>query len=537
MRISGKWILLALCLLISPPLTRTPIPQPALRAPAVLAAALPASDMTICGGIKSASGVRRWENAPVVAGARFPNVAALAALGDRPVIIYGAKLSGQQFNGVDLSNICFEESDLSRTDWRGASARGVATGRSNLSNAVMTGASLRAAVFSETQLDGTDASEADLAGARLEGGSFDGLDLRRARMHGFQLYCGVLVGDPECSTAWKHGVDARGADLTRAEFNAFRTDDWNFKGALIDRTVVQFFQIKAFGTAVAKGPVILENSGDERSMRIRLTPAEWRQLVVSNWIDGPDFACSQGRSVAERSICGSETLPWIDRQLGRVYRDALANGTATVRAQRHWLARRDTCVAKPEAGLVRELCFIDAYNQRLDELRGSLPVRTSFQPGEEQFFISSELAPPTAFERTALYGRIFPVLVATADAKLFVRAVGRNRIRAGAEAFGSNGHTCSLDEPVLDVDRTSGLFGAQHSKDWLSRTPSPQREDLVKFVGEEAWIGPQDRGGWLLGEFAGCGVRAGFGEMTRITIPASQHRAIAKRARALLANA
>lgn len=534
MRIFGKLIVLTPCLLLGlSPLMRAPVVEGAPGKSAARPAALPTADETGCGFIQSAAGARRWAKAEVISGARISNAAALARMGDRPVIIYGAKLSGQRLAGARLSDVCFERSDLSRTDWRGVSARGVGAVQSNLRDAVMTGAGLQEAVFSDTQLDGVDASQANLAGARIAGGSLDGLGLRGARMRGFRLYCGLMVGDNECS--WPNrGIDARDTDLTHAGFDVFGLENWDFGGALIDRTVVQFRQIQAFGSAAAKGPVILQSSGHDRSTGVRLTPAEWRQLLASDWTNGPDFPCGGARSVVERSICGSETLHWVDRQLGRVYRDALVSRTTTIGAQRRWLARRDDCAGKPDARFDRESCIMDAYNERLDDLRESLPVRSSFHPGEERFFISSEMVPPPAFRRTALYSRIFPILVATANTKLFVRAVGRDRVLAGAEAFGSNGHMCTLGGAVLDFDRSNGRFGARHSKDWLSRNPMPVREDLLKFVGEAAWVGPPDRGGWLSGEYAGCGARAGFSEMTRIPIPKSQRSAIANRGRALL---
>lgn len=522
MRIYWKWTVLAVCLLVGPSLTPAPIVETAgIKKFTLAEVILPRGTGTTCRFVSSASGVRRWENADVIPGAQVPDIATLAKLSERPIIVYQARLAGQRLAGATLSNVCFEEGDLSRTDWRGVSARGVKVFRSNLRDAMMAGASLQEAMFSNSQLDGADASGADLTGARIEGGSVDGLSLRKARMRGFQLHCGLLSGYDNCDWPETRGVDARGADLTRARFEVYRADDWNFAGARIDRTVVQFLQLKRFAAAIVKGPIILESSGYENDVRVRLNPAEWRQLLSSDWTNGPGFACAKARSVVERSICRSDSLPEIDRELARVYRDARANGTTTIGAQRRWLDRRDSCSAKPEADYARDSCISTAYHERVDELRKSLPVVSKFEPGEERLFISSEMVPPPAFARTALYPRIFPILIATASTRLFVRAIGAVRIRATGEAFGGNGHLCSLSPTLLDFSAASGSFGVRHGGD--------PREEVLKFSGEEAMIGPPDGDGRSLSDVM-CGARAGFDKMAQVTIPASQRSDVAKMA-------
>lgn len=535
MRIPWKIAALATCLCIGTPPMPTPL-ETAPRQSAAVRPALPQASETGCGRIVSASGIRRWEQATVVPGAQIAGAAALAKLRGRPTIVHEARLAGQRLTGAALSDICFEGGDLSRTDWRGISARGVALSGSNLTGARMADAVLQEAQFFAAQLDGVDAPRADLTRARIEGGSFDGLDLHHARMRGFHLSCSLVSGAGECSWPGDAGVDARGADLSHARFDLINADDWRFDGARIDHTAVQLLQLKAFSAAVVKGPVILENSGNGGAAQVRLSPAEWRQLLLSDWMHRPSFACGRAGTPTERTICASDSLPRVDRELARVYRDGIAKRATTRRDQRRWLSRRDTCGTKAEANFERSSCLWTAYQDRLEELRKQLPVRSKFEPGEERLFIASDMVPPAAFARTALYARILPVLIATADTRLFIRAVGRGRIRAGAEAFGSNGHMCGLAGPLLDFSPASGSFGAPHSKDWLRRDPVPVREDVIRFVGEEAFIGPQDRGGWIVGEYAACGARAGFNAMAEVYIPASQRTATTRIGRALLAS-
>jgi uncharacterized protein YecT (DUF1311 family) len=57
---------------------------------------------------------------------------------------------------------------------------------------------------------------------------------------------------------------------------------------------------------------------------------------------GPSFKCEQGRSSAEKAICGSQVLRLFDAELARAYgqfRDR--GGAAAVAEQRAWLVRRD----------------------------------------------------------------------------------------------------------------------------------------------------------------------------------------------------
>ncbi|MEN3745778.1 pentapeptide repeat-containing protein [Sphingomonas sp. HF-S3] len=521
MRIHWKWAVLAVCLLVGPRLAPAPVIDVAEKQPAAVEAPRLTASQLRCGSAIFSN--QRWQKADVVSGAQIPDIATLAKLSERPVIVHQAKFAGWRLAGADLSNVCFEHVDLSRTDWRDVTAQGVRVFRSNVTDAVMTDANLRHALFSDSQLDGADVSGADLTGARVEGGSFDGLNLRRARMRAFQFYCSLVSGNHKCEGVETRGLDARDTDLTHARLDVFNTENWNFEGAKLDRTVVQVQQLKQLAAAKARGTVILESGEYNNDVRVRLSPAEWRQLM-SNWVSGPDFDCAHARSAVEHMICGSDHLAATDRELARLYRHARATNTTNIRAQRRWLAERETCGAKPEAKFERELCISRAYQGRLAELREVMPVLSKMKPGEERLFITPELVPQPTFARTALYSRIFPVLIATADSRLVVRGVGSARVRASGEAYVDNGHFCSLGPILLDFNPASGSFGVQRGDD----DPLAVRGDVVKFAGEEALVGPPDGYNDSLGE--ACSARGRFFRMVQITIPVSQRRAVRKMA-------
>lgn len=511
-------------------------PSEKIAGSAGAATPLPSADETACSFIETEPTVRPWEKARVVDGTQIRTAADLAALRGARVIVLRANLAGRRLAGARLTNICFAESNLARTDWRGVRATGLAVSRSDLSGAIMTGAVLPGAFFLDTTLDGVDASRARLRNARIQGGTFDGLSLRDADMTGFDMFCGLIVGDRTCEWPENRGVDARRANLSGAHLNLYLTNDWKFDGAVIDRTVVEYLQVPSFRKADVRGPVILESSGYETGVRVRLNPVEWRQLLATGWSERPAFDCTRARSTVEKLVCrDGEGAGQSDRRLNRLYRAALTSGTTTMAAQRHWLGERDKCSnQKDDIGGPAE-CVARMYDRRIDELDKSLPAPAWLRRGAEALFISSSAAPPAAFQRTALYARIFPVLVASADSHLFVRVVGHNRIRAGADSWGGNGHNCALGGSVFDFNPTAGRFGAFHSKDWAQGREVNVREDILRLVGDEATVGDGD-GGWIGGEYAGCGARAGFDRMTRISIPAKWRRGVAKRGRNLLSN-
>jgi len=92
------------------------------------------------------------------------------ASGDTLIVVRGGNLSGQKVGKAVLSNICFIDTNLSRTDWRGATAPGVGFIRADLSNATLAGAQLPQVLLREPMLSAVDATGADMSGGRLDGG-------------------------------------------------------------------------------------------------------------------------------------------------------------------------------------------------------------------------------------------------------------------------------------------------------------------------------------------------------------------------------
>jgi uncharacterized protein len=61
----------------------------------------------------------------------------------------------------------------------------------------------------------------------------------------------------------------------------------------------------------------------------------------------PSFNCSKAKGAAEKAVCEVPELQWSDRQLGRLYKLALAQSGGgrkdVVQAQRAFIVRRDAC--------------------------------------------------------------------------------------------------------------------------------------------------------------------------------------------------
>jgi uncharacterized protein YjbI with pentapeptide repeats len=490
-----------------------------------------ASDIhsTACGWIGApAKGDPVWHKAKQVRGVR--KAADLDQLGDGPFVIIDAQLRGQRLAGHRVSRICFEGGDLTKTDWRGVTAENTTFAGSDLTGAVMTGAALRRARFSASKLDNVDASRVDLSDSRIAGGSFDGLVLRNARLHGFGLRCALISGYDSCEWPEKRGVDARGADLTGAALDVYRTDDWRFEGAVLDRTTVQFHQLESFRPAVVRGTVILEPSGYYHEPKVPLDRAEWRELLAGLWTDRPSFDCARVRTVVERRICApDEGLHTPDRQLAGLFDAVRAEGKATRAEQRRWLRVRDACARQPE-GWERDGCIRGAYQDRIAALmqRGAPP--RWIRPGARRLFVSSDVVPPAAFQQTRLYDRIFPVLLTTASTHVYVRVRDRGAVEASGEALGSNGHMCDLAKGAYALDARSGWFGARRTDRYREFYPdAPAFEALLHFAGDDAVVGPPEAIG-NHGEYVMCGARAGFDTLATLRVPPAHRAAVAKRA-------
>jgi uncharacterized protein YecT (DUF1311 family) len=104
---------------------------------------------------------------------------------------------------------------------------------------------------------------------------------------------------------------------------------------------------------------------------MRRTPSLFLLLafaLLASPVFGAGFDCAKATSRVEKQVCADPALSQLDEALANEYRSALADGDSSLRAsQLAWLKqRRDACKSAE--------CLVQAYKDRIDELRGGLAV-------------------------------------------------------------------------------------------------------------------------------------------------------------------
>ncbi len=190
---------------------------------------------------------------------------------DALLIIRDLRLPGADFRDVRLHRLCFVDSDLSNSDWRGAEAPGIGFIRSSLARARMERARLPRLLIRDSDLTHVEATGASLAGGRMDGGwagAVSNLRLDRGDMNGFRFECGITIEDG-CPTDGE--ISLRGADLEGASL--FRNAD--LAEARINATEVDLWELETIRRARIEGPVILRGG----VQRVRIEPHEVRVLL------------------------------------------------------------------------------------------------------------------------------------------------------------------------------------------------------------------------------------------------------------------
>jgi len=505
---------------------------------ASLTAATPAAGQD-CQAILGAlyEGPDEAELADPVDGRALDSVAALVALraarGDVPIVVMGGNFAQADFRGARLHNICFLNADLAGSDWRGVEAAGMGFVRSDLSGARMTGARLPRILLRQPVMKDVDASEADLSEGRLDGGwdgSLENLRLDRASLRGFRFDCGITIGD---GCPLERRISFRGADLTGASLNTYRgggDDDWT--GARIDRTEVGLHQVEEMASADMIGPLLVRggdavvelSAADRQVLIARIRPSEEART--------PSFDCSRAAAAVERLICGSEggRLRALDVLVAGLYRRVSGSSAAPAAAQRAWLRERNRCAADESAGWS---CVQEAYERRREQLIGRIGPPDWARAGATVLFVVPVVDFDDGFRDDPLYRRLLPVIEGGAWSHVAVRVNADGSLDARGEAVGANAHTCSLAAERLQLDRSTGWYSTEREPEsgdppaWRGR-PIP----ILLFWGERGEVyrhGHPEGGGEGVdpraGDYASCGVRAGFGELVRLPVPEAESRA------------
>ena len=455
-------------------------------------------------------------------------VALRVARGDAVITVKGGNFARADLRGATLHNICFVETDLSGSDWRGAQAEGVGFVRANLAGANLAGANLRRLLIREADLANVDATGADLSGGRLDGGwdgSMENLRLVRANLEDFNFACGITISD---GCPLNGAIDLSGADLSRAHLALYdRITSWT--GARIDETEVAFTQLADLASAEIVGPIHLEGGGST----VALSREEHRALLPHlrgrDEAPSPSFDCAAASTPVERLICGAEggTLRKLDRDVDALYRRVLARDPGEARAQGSWLRARNGCHNGDDTAAY------GCLNQRYEERKQGLVARlgpAAPPPGEVHFYVEAPVEFDDGFRDDPLYRRLVPALIHASWSRASVRTNADGTIDVRGDAIGGNAHSCSLGGDRLRFDPATGWYsgpfratGAEPAG-WRDR-PMP----VLLLWGERAEVYLRGRGTFgategdpRASDYASCGARAGFGEMIRMPVPRAE---------------
>lgn len=396
------------------------------------------------------------------------------------IFVSGGAFVGADFRRAKLHDMCFFGTDLSQTDWSGASASGLGFVDVDLTGATMAQSALPFVLFRDAKLGLVDARGADWRNGRVDGGwsgSLRELDLAGANLTGFEIVCGSSADDG-CPTE-RGGIDLTGANLRRASFHSFYVGDMELADARIDQTEMALDHLPLIDDARLVGPIVL------RSQRraIMLFPGEAKDLadIDDAGVEGPDL-CAGTPDPAEQVLCqepgsGPRALLRSVAQLEERARES--EGFAE--RQEAWRASRDACLQFTDPDQ-RFTCIEQLFTARQDELREQSGLPAWMEQGRYRLFLSREAAYPTSSARPGLYGRILPILLDSAVAAVIVQAEGDGR----AAVKGVSVDGCYFEAEDLAYDPGEGTLA--YWKPGGRRKPPVIEEALIAIEGDGAQV-------------------------------------------------
>jgi uncharacterized protein YjbI with pentapeptide repeats len=441
------------------------------------------------------------------------------------ITVVGGSFANADFRGARLHNICFVESDLKGSDWRGARAAGVGFVRGDLAGAKLAGARMPGVFLDRVNLEHVNAQGADWSGGRFQGHwspSLTGLELDRANLRGFAFRCGIMEED-RCNSGTPLRV--AGADLTGASLLGWR-HGFQAQGARLDRTEVDFRQLRHLAAGTFAGPLILRGG----EARVEIGRRDLAAIVAAELPEEeagwsapvrPSFACAAARTVSERMICDEPNshLRRLDLAMAPAYRRALRADPGVRAGQRAWLAARESCA---DAN-----CVARAYLLQTELLEAKRGPPSWLRPGARLIFAAEPVRYSGPFRATALYRRIAPAIAEASESRIVVTANADGTIDARGDAVGGNAHACGLTGDGLRFDPATGWFSGPWSPG-LDEPADPNAPPMrvLRFEGERATVfreghlpGEDDPYDRRYSDYATCGARAGFTEMVRMPLP------------------
>lgn len=395
-----------------------------------------------------------------VDGARYRTLRDVARLRARSgtglLVVRGGDYTGNKAGRLKLSNICFLNSKLHRTDWRGADTSGLGFIRSDLSGAIMTGARLPGVLLRETNLADVDASGAVMDGGRIDGGwagSLARLKLDRARLNRFQVICGSKEEDG-CPFD-RSGMSIRETDFTNANLATFSFWDTALDGAILDNTHVGMQQIGQLDRLVVRGPIIIHSP----HRRATLEPDEY--LTVRQGVRPVSKVATREERVAvDPASCASTTdrraraLCQGGNELQSLAGDAEKVATANNQIEQFNL-QQNLCANLSDDLVGR--CLQRVYRATIATRRISPGSGRPEQLRGTTLFASLPVSFTEGFRRSPLYTRVLPLFIDASPTQLVALVGGDGRVSLSGGSQGG----CRVAARGLRFNPATGWYVSQ----------------------------------------------------------------------------
>ena len=367
----------------------------------------------------------------------------------------------------------------------------------------------------------------------VRGGDFSGADFRGARLHNVCFLDTNFAGSD-----WR-GARASGVGFIRANLERATLADADLSRVLLRNANLK--DVRAERAIVAGGR--LDGGWFEGSVEnLRLDGADLSRFRFDCGItldDGcPVYFGGPGMSLRGTDLTGANLWGNPDIAGARVDRTEIGPG------ELHALRVADLAGSiMVRGGNATVELSPDDYRELLPFLRDPAePAPHSAAaprgppsyaaPGNSFLFVDGPLVFEPAFQAHPLFRRLLAVLVGASWSRVAIRFNADGTIDAAGEAFGANGHMCSLAGRSLAFDPTTG---------WYSGPQEPAEDDpphwhhrpmaVLMLSGESALAHARHGTSGVAGEedprfsdYASCGTRAGFSEMVRV--PVSEEEAL-----------
>jgi len=429
-------------------------------------------------------------------------------------IVSGGDFEGWDFSEQKLGLTCFVDTNLSKSNWNGASLNAPAFIKTNLENADFQNSIVRHIFFRNSNLKNLDARNADLSWGHFQGGWFQGSvsgwNIDGANMSGFTFDCGITLDDGCPVYQGGDPISAKGTNFTRATLHSFGLYSVELEGAILDKTIIGPGQIPELHNAKIAGGVVLRGGKQD----VALSSEEFSQLVDSSKVASkigaqPAFDCGKTSNEAEHYICGEygQALRQADREMKVLY-DRVKRKNPSVRSsQLAWLKTRNEC------GLQEHPygCITDRYSLRKGELLAILGAQEWLKPGKEALFIDEVLPVSQDLRQSALYKRIMPTLIGASMTEILVKREKDGLFSIRGSSVGANAHLCSLGASHLYFDKKTG---------WYVPVSEGKAQPVFRIFNGRLEIFANGRPDYEkypdAGNYMSCGMRASFGEVIQI---------------------